>query len=118
VLTLDDDFIIEADQYNFHLQRWVHPDPTHHKTKSDAKPRLTHVAYCGSLSSALRAYAKARIRLSLKEDVSAEALSRRLGVVLDAVEQITARLETEFKDEARKAADSGKRRGRKKKEPS
>lgn len=115
MLTLDDNFVLEADPYNFHLQRWVHPDPTHHKTKKDAKPRLTHVAYCGSLGDGLRAYARERIRLKLKEDVTAKELTAYAKQVLDDVQTITNKLETRFQGMAKQAADSGKRRGRKKK---
>lgn len=112
-LRLDDEFIVDADKYSFHLQRLTQPDPNHWKTKEGAKPRLEHVAYCGTLAKAIQRYTQERIALKVrKEDVTPKDLLIELERVRIEVKEITKRLETQLHEQAMKAAGSVKRRGK------
>ena len=61
-IQLNDNYRITSDKLNYILQKLIHPDPTHHKTK-DISPRWVDVGYYGNLSHLINSL----IELEIKE---------------------------------------------------
>jgi hypothetical protein len=104
VLTLDENYVVDVDRYCYHLKKWKAPDPQHHKTTEEAKPRLVHVGYYGTLGGVLKRYVKEEVRKFAQAGRPLDELVDFLEVLYEKVEEIGDRLHYEFKEAAKHLA--------------